>query len=341
MNLFTKSLLLGVAVLGLSSAASAQAIIDNGTIQLGVDSLGQLNIPGYLSAGGTFEVGLRDLRTGYESTAPGCLCEGWGVADITAGFSGYANNDSGTSGLSFVSFTVDGAGTNANSVGSTVTTVSTIADVTGAAALEVTHVYAGSSEANLYQVDVTIRNLGNVATGDIVYRRVMDWDIEPTPFNEYSTIQGTAGAANVLFASNDGFATSDPLAGASDLGFVGDFVDAGPADHGALFDLKFDPIAAGESLTLTIFYGAAPTEIAALNSLNAVGAEIYALGQPSTDPFGRDPANSNFIFGFKGVGGVIVNPGVPEPATWAMLITGFGLVGFAARRRRDTSSVSA
>lgn len=26
---------------------------------------------------------------------------------------------------------------------------------------------------------------------------------------------------------------------------------------------------------------------------------------------------------------------VPEPATWAMLITGFGLVGFAARRRRS------
>lgn len=25
---------------------------------------------------------------------------------------------------------------------------------------------------------------------------------------------------------------------------------------------------------------------------------------------------------------------IPEPATWAMLITGFGLVGFAARRRR-------
>lgn len=27
-------------------------------------------------------------------------------------------------------------------------------------------------------------------------------------------------------------------------------------------------------------------------------------------------------------------PAVPEPATWAMLIAGFGLVGFAARRRR-------
>jgi hypothetical protein len=31
--------------------------------------------------------------------------------------------------------------------------------------------------------------------------------------------------------------------------------------------------------------------------------------------------------------------GVPEPATWAMLIAGFGLVGFAARRRRETASV--
>ena len=27
---------------------------------------------------------------------------------------------------------------------------------------------------------------------------------------------------------------------------------------------------------------------------------------------------------------------VPEPATWAMLIAGFGMVGFAARRRRST-----
>jgi hypothetical protein len=33
--------------------------------------------------------------------------------------------------------------------------------------------------------------------------------------------------------------------------------------------------------------------------------------------------------------GVIVTPGVPEPATWAMLIAGFGMVGFTARRRRS------
>lgn len=33
--------------------------------------------------------------------------------------------------------------------------------------------------------------------------------------------------------------------------------------------------------------------------------------------------------------------GVPEPATWAMLISGFGLVGFAMRRRRTLVTVSA
>ncbi len=35
------------------------------------------------------------------------------------------------------------------------------------------------------------------------------------------------------------------------------------------------------------------------------------------------------------VGYFLETGGVPEPATWAMLITGFGLVGFAARRRRN------
>lgn len=305
---------------------SAQAVISNGTIQLGVDSYGQLNIPtnDSPSAGGTVVTGLRDLRTNYEATAPGCLCEGWGVADLGAGISGSANNDYGVSGLTFVSF---------DSTASTVTTVSRISDL-----LEIKHEYKPSANSNLYQVDVTITNLAAVTSGDIVYRRVMDWDIEPTAFEEYSTIQGTAGAENVLFASNDGFATADPLAGPSDIGYTGDFKDAGTDDHGALFDLKFSPIEAGGSLILSIFYGAAPTEREALTSLASVGAEIYSLGQAADDINGTGPDRSTFIFGFKGVGGVVVDPGaVPEPATWAMMIAGFGLVGAAARRRRPVA----
>lgn len=34
----------------------------------------------------------------------------------------------------------------------------------------------------------------------------------------------------------------------------------------------------------------------------------------------------------------IATAGVPEPATWAMMLAGFGLVGFAARRRRQQTA---
>jgi hypothetical protein len=35
------------------------------------------------------------------------------------------------------------------------------------------------------------------------------------------------------------------------------------------------------------------------------------------------------------------SPAVPEPATWAMMIAGFGMVGFAMRRSRKVSVVYA
>jgi hypothetical protein len=49
---------------------------------------------------------------------------------------------------------------------------------------------------------------------------------------------------------------------------------------------------------------------------------------------GNDSENNPFFLRQTGI--------VPEPATWAMLITGFGLVGFALRRRKSSiASVAA
>ena len=45
---------------------------------------------------------------------------------------------------------------------------------------------------------------------------------------------------------------------------------------------------------------------------------------------GGNPGLSNISFEGQLAGGT-----VPEPASWALLLTGFGLVGFAARRRRQ------
>ncbi|GAB1388097.1 hypothetical protein MASR1M6_02780 [Rubrivivax sp.] len=60
---------------------------------------------------------------------------------------------------------------------------------------------------------MTIKNLTttDIAAGDLRYRRVMDWDISPTEFNEYVTIQGVpaalgiANGSNVYRTDNNGF----------------------------------------------------------------------------------------------------------------------------------------
>lgn len=327
-----KTFLTAALLLGAASAAHADAIIDNGTIMLGVGNYGQLNVGGGPSSPveGTTAVGLRDLRTGYEATSHGCQCEGWGVS--VNGISGGANNSTDGSpfgSLSLSSFTFSGAGTAASSVGSAATSVTTLGG-----ALRITHTFTPSLTNNLFKVNVNIENISGAATTNLLYRRTFDWDIEPTAFNEYSTIQGTALATNVVLANDNGFCSSNPLSGCTGS-FSGDFIDAGPTDHGAAFGFDFGALAIGESYSFNIYYGAALTEAAALASLGSVGAQIYSFGQASNDRLGGNGAT--FMFGFDGVGGVVVNPGVPEPTIWAQLIVGFGLAGAAARRRRGAT----
>jgi hypothetical protein len=317
----------GALALGMSGA-HASAIVSNGTIGLGVNNEGHLNIfpsPPNPSAGGTEAYGLRDLRTGFESTAPGCLCEGWGISNGVLGWT--ASVDTGGVSVSLVSFT---------STASTATSV-----VTAGGVFEVTHAFQPSASNDLMEVIVTIKNISGAPVANTLYRRGMDWDIEPTPFEEYVTIGGTVGATNVIAAVNNGFCNVNPLAGCTPLlaGGTGDFVDLGPADHGANFDFSFGALGIDESISFSIFYGASLTQVGAFNALNLVGAEVYSLGKSVDNLSGTLAGRSVFIFGFKGVGGTVVPPGgIPEPGTWAMLIAGFGMVGFAARRRRLAAS---
>jgi type IV pilus assembly protein PilY1 len=305
------------------ASAMAQAIIDNGTVQLGVNRGGALNVDGGPPSAATniTIVGLRSVATNNEATADGCTCEGWGAAVAGTGPTVYQNTANANS---FVEI----------SFASTASTATSVVRSTDGR-LEVMHHYAPSTTQYLYQVDVTITNISATDfTGNTLYRRTMDWDIEPTPFDEYSTIGGTAGAANVLSANNNGFCNSNPLVSCTELfaGGTGDFVDLGPADHGANFDFFFDPLVAGAARTLTIFYGVAPTERLAFGALASVGAEIYSFGQ--SNEFGV-PGDETFIFGFKGVGGTVVDGAIPEPGTWALMILGFGAAGAALRRRRS------
>ncbi len=72
-----------------------------------------------------------------------------------------------------------------------------------------------------------------------------------------------------------------------------------------------------------------------------VGGLSNGLWDTLSNPFHKNPKDMSHIsfFGSKqnaGGNGVAV---VPEPATWAMLIAGFGLVGLAMRRRRNSGIV--
>ena len=310
-----KSFLIIAALSLAPSMPYAATVVTNGTISLGVDDLGQLNGAG---------VGLRYEPNGHEATIHGCPCEGWGVGIGESGLSGYANNSTGISGLSLVSFASDGI------------SATSIVTVSGTD-LRVTHVFAPASEtSNLYRVSVKIENLGVTDIADLRYTRTFDWDVDPTPFSEFVTIQGVATTPSVLYASNNGFSNSNPFASRSDLGATGDFVDFGPGDIGANFDFGFGALLAGTDFDFEIFYGAAGTESNVLAALGAVGVELYSLGQSSNDPFGLgvDPfgnPTSTFAFGFKGVGGVIiVDPGpspIPVPASGLMLVSALALFG--------------
>ncbi len=288
------SLLLVATALAVLPGSNAGAtppfsIIDNGTVQLGVHAEGHLNVPGGVpsSGTGTTFVGLRFLPTGAEATSPGCLCEGWGVWDSVGGASGYVNEALGSASVVV-------------SAPPVATPNSVITQVDAAGTFRVTHDYHPSATPFLYEVTVTIENI-SAAAANAVYRRVMDWDVEPTAFSEFVTIQGTPSA--LVFSSDNGFATSDPSVAAGFLLFSGEAVDSGPSDHGAVFDFDFGNLNPGETTSFNTYYGAADTEANAIAALAAVSAELFSFGQPNV-PGGPDLGTPNtFIFAFSGVGG--------------------------------------
>ncbi len=70
------------------------------------------------------------------------------------------------------------------------------------------------------------------------------------------------------------------------------------------------------------------------NSGNLVAPDtFYAIFRPAGDI-------SKFVLtaGFIGIADIMVSSVIPEPATWALLISGFGLVGLAARRRKAAAT---
>ncbi len=303
------------------------AVIGNGTVELGVNCQGHLNVPFSPDPLGIGYMGLRYVPTGAASTEPGCECEGWGIANgaktapkvstcAAGGEQGYANRSvDGVVNLILESF-----------VASADSAVSVVRVNDGSDLWRVTHDYHPmTTTPNLYEVTVTIENISGVAKPTL-YRRVMDWDIYPTPFDEYVTLNpGVASPTAKLFRmDNDGFNSGNPCSFTSFGTTVepGDpqVTDLGPSDHGSLFDFDFGTLSAsgpGSRIRFKTYYGATGDEASAIFNVNLVAAEAFSFGQPNVsngDPTHGTP--NTFIFAFSGVGSTppfcgngVVDPG--------------------------------
>ncbi len=292
----------GISIMAISHDASAGAILDNGVVQLGVADAGNLVVPGGApsSGAGTTTVGLRLAATAGEGVAGGCGCEGWGIA--RDGVGAFVQGGTAGSGLTQVSFA------------STATTAQSVVD---AGDLRVTHETRPSNSAYAFQTDVSIENRGSGFAAAVTYRRVVDWNAEPTGGAEFVTIRAAAATpALLLFSSDDGKASANPTAGASAFLFTGpptgvNTDDSGPSDHGALFDLALGCLGPGDTVTFQMFYGAAPSEATASSALSTVGAQAWSLAQPGGDPDAGTP--QTFFLGFAGIDGLSCLP--PEFTT--------------------------
>ena len=286
-----------------ASDASTQAVeafdqgafIDNGFVQLGVNPQGHLNVDGGPPSNGEGQdiVGLRWMLTNNDAISPGCQCEGWGVADDVSNVAGWASGSEGIApNLEVVDFV---------STSDVALSLVQVKNPAGEAVLQVRHLYEPVLDnPYLYQALVTITNLSDQPV-EALYRRVMDWDVEPTAFEEWVTLVGDPAQEPWLAGmTNDGFAHPNPLEPRTDLGKVGpaqDYPFPDEAfDHGALFDLDFGTLAPESLIAFTIYYGVAGNEGDALAALDKVGTRVYSLGQPA---LGRETGLPNtFMFGF-------------------------------------------
>ncbi|MBC9714824.1 hypothetical protein H9Y04_19925 [Streptomyces sp. TRM66268-LWL] len=276
-------------------------VVGNSGIEIGVQPGGNLITPGSPPSAGTktTDLGLRHKATNMEGvSAVGCLCEGWGIEVTPPGgvgqWSGWAH---GLKGLSPNAEVTQFVATDHHVV-SKVRLTGTDYPVT------VTHEFRPSSRSSLYDVKVTITSEAPPAdTPHITYRRVVDWDVEPTPVNEYVTVK--ADHELVEYSSDHGRGDPDPASGRTKYLKEGSFTDEGPYDGGALLDVNvpMEPVTGtpgvGVQGQFDLFYGAADNAEKAKEALSAVGAPVYSLAKPSTpgNPGSGEPVT--FILGYK------------------------------------------
>lgn len=252
-------------------------------------------------------IGFQRLSDGYDPLSPGTPRDSWGVSTNLG--SAYADASFfGSSNLSGTTFT---------GLGGAAATATTVTGV--GVSLYQSYRFAAP---NIVRVDHVITNISTSAL-NILFQR--DWDTDPQP-TFYNNSFGPVGASSLVVDSSwYGFENPDPtvayalscFAGCNEIGDLGGGIKIGLPTLGA-----------GRSTSFTYWYGISQDR-QDVNSLiaQAQGVGVDYLIAQQTNENGFYPAlgqNSSFI----GISSV------PEPASWSLMIIGFGAIGYGLRQRR-------
>lgn len=133
-----------------------------------------------------------------------------------------------------------------------------------------------------------------------------------------------------------------------DLGFTDNVVVNGAGDDLVLFELGWPDtwLVTINGITQTVassFTGQMVPVYSMTYGLNAAAIDLTSFGVASGGTI--DSLRLSFVLtpetqSTTALVGAINSASVPEPATWAMMIGGFGLVGASLRRQRRSTSVS-
>jgi hypothetical protein len=281
------ALAIGMTVAAVTTADAG--VITNGTVSVGVTTDGNLFDTG---------VGFRRNSDGLDPIAPGTPRESWGAR------------------LGGVSGRVDPAyfgSANVTNLSSSFAAASANTSTRVGTALQVDQKFSFVA-SNAMAIDVKMTNISG-ASGTAVYRRIGDWDISPTPFNE--TVTANARSGVVSNSGFYGFDSADPASALANVFAAGGSSHSG--DNGGAIDLNFGTLANGSSTDFRLIYAISTpgqteaslrAQLAALGAFyiisgrdnsTAGGVNFFALGVVAAVP---EPASLT-VFGAVAVGGVV------------------------------------